>query len=166
MQFSHRTTQILHEEHRATMAMIEDLETFIGRAGRRAPGVDDPAVRTVLQKIATAIDGEVSDHFAFEENELFTRLSEAGDTDICDHLSEEHRAILPLGQEVVDRARVALADGFDDQSWGEFRTPAGELIERLQAHIQKEEMALLPMVEELLDAETDFALSEAYGSAS
>ena len=88
-----------------------------------------------------------------------------GRDDIGDHLSEEHRTILPLGRQVASLARDALSNGFDDQSWRLFKAPAGELIERMQAHIQKEEMALLPMVEELLDAETDFALSESYGSA-
>ena len=47
---------------------------------------------------------------------------------------------------------------------GQFKAHAGELIERLLAHIQKEEMALLPMLEELLDPQTDFELSENYGS--
>ncbi len=161
MQFSRRTAQILHEDHRATMAMLEDLESFIAAARRRTPDVDRP----LLEQVAAAIEGEIGNHFAFEENELFTRLSEAGDDDIGDHLSEEHRAILPLARQVASLARDAVSNGFDDQSWKSFKAPAGELIERLQAHIQKEEMALLPMVEELLDAETDFALSEAYGGA-
>jgi hypothetical protein len=33
------------------------------------------------------------------------------------------------------------------------------------AHIQKEEMALLPVLDDLLDAETDLELSTAYGGS-
>jgi hemerythrin-like domain-containing protein len=33
----------------------------------------------------------------------------------------------------------------------------------MQAHIQKEEMALLPMLEETLEPEDNLALTEAYG---
>ncbi len=164
MQFNRRTSQLLHEDHRATMALVEELEDLIARNGRRAPDTGTPGTSKLLEQAAVAIEGEVSDHFAFEENELFTRLSEAGDDDIGDHLREEHKAILPLGIQVATQARSALANGFDQQSWGDFKALAGELIERLTAHIQKEEMALLPMLEELLDAETDFALSESYGN--
>ncbi|HYQ99934.1 MAG TPA: hemerythrin domain-containing protein, partial [Casimicrobiaceae bacterium] len=40
-----------------------------------------------------------------------------------------------------------------------------ELVERQVAHIQKETMALLPMLDDLLDEETDRALAFAYAAA-
>ncbi len=166
MLLTRRTAQLLHEDHRATMGMIEQLETLIAKAGRGVPDVGDPVTNSFLKRLASAIETEVRDHFAFEENELFTRLSAFGDAEIGQHLSDEHRAILPLGEQVTSLARASLASGFDQQSWHAFKVPAGELIERLLAHIQKEEMALLPMLDELLDAETDFALSESYGGTA
>ncbi|MGI9481350.1 MAG: hemerythrin domain-containing protein [Hyphomicrobiales bacterium] len=163
MHFSRRTAELLHEDHCGTIVVLEALEEMVAKAGRRPPDVSAAVTKNTLEKIANAIEGEIRGHFAFEENELFTRLSDAGDGDISEHLAEEHRAILPLGEATSLLARQALADGFTDESWAAFKEKTGELVERLLAHIQKEEMALLPMLDELLDAETDLALSEAYG---
>lgn len=164
MQFSRRTAQLLHEDHQATLVMVEQLEDMIARAKRNLPDVNDTATRKTLESAAAAIEQEVRDHFAFEENELFTRLADMGDAEIGEHLRDEHHAILPVGEQVASLARTALDSGFTDQSWPQFKAHAGELIERLLAHIQKEEMALLPMLDELLDPQTDFELSENYGS--
>lgn len=163
MQFSRRTAQLLHEDHRETLVMIEDLEALLARARRRPPDITDAATKKTLEKAATAIEQEVRGHFAFEENELFTRLADMGDADIGEHLRDEHHAILPVGEAVSSLARAALRDGFSEQSWPQFKSQTGELIERMLAHIQKEEMALLPMLDELLDPETDLELSENYG---
>ena len=40
-----------------------------------------------------------------------------------------------------------------------------ELVERLVSHIQKETMALLPLLDDLLDEDTDRELAMAYASA-
>jgi hemerythrin-like domain-containing protein len=162
MEFSRRTAQLLHEDHHATIAVIEALEELIARAKRSIPDALDPANRKTLKKVAEVIDQEVSNHFAFEEKELFTRLAENGDVGIGMHLTEEHQAMLPVAKQVSNIARSCLAIGFTDQTWSEFTSCSYELIERMLSHIQKEEMALLPMVEELLDPETDMELAEAY----
>lgn len=165
MNFNRRTAQLLHEDHQATIQVIEALDQMINRARKSAPDINDAKVSGALKAAATAISEEVSDHFAFEENELFTRLEELGDVGIGTHLREEHAAILPLGKEVARRAGKALDDGFTQAEWTEFRTMTGELIERMFAHIQKEEMALLPMLEEILDNETDMELSSNYANS-
>ena len=162
MSFTRRTAQLLHEDHQQTIVVIEALDQLIARARKKAPDISDPTVASTLKKATGAIEEEISQHFAFEENELFTRLEEMGDVSIGEHLRGEHRALLPLGQAVGEMARTALANGFTDESWARFRDTCGELIERMFAHIQKEEMALLPALEDLLDAETDMALSTAY----
>ena len=162
MSFSRRTAQLLHKDHQETIGIIEALDQMIASARRKTPDVSDPTINRALNKAATAIEDEVSNHFAFEENELFTRLEEMGDVGIGMHLRDEHKAILPLGQQVAARARTALAGGFSDADWSEFRSVSGELIERMYAHIQKEEMALLPMLDDLLDSETDMKLAEDY----
>jgi hypothetical protein len=43
---------------------------------------------------------------------------------------------------------------------------AGELVERQVAHIQKETMALLPMLDDLLDDETDRQLAFTYAAGA
>jgi len=163
MNFTRRTAQLLHEDHRATIEVIEALDQMIARASKNVPDLADPTTRAALSAAAHTIEEEVSVHFAFEEDELFTRLEEMGDVEIGAHLRDEHAAILPLGKEVAQRAARALKDGFSPTEWGDFRTITGELIERMFAHIQKEEMALLPMLEELLDSETDMKLATSYG---
>lgn len=165
MSFSRRTAQLLHEDHQATVAVIEALDQLIAKARKKAPDVADPVVQKTLRNAGSAIEEEVSQHFAFEENELFTRLEEMGDIGIGEHLRSEHRALLPLGQMVANQAREALENGFTADSWTQFRNVAAELIERMLAHIQKEEMALLPALEDLLDAQTDMELSTAYADS-
>ena len=162
MSFTRRTAQFLHEDHQATIQVIEALDQMIAKARKSAPDTSDATVLRTLKTAATAIHEEVSTHFAFEENELFTRLEDMGDVGIAGHLREEHAAILPLGQEVERCAALALENGFDQTGWSEFRSIAGELIERMFAHIQKEEMALLPMLDDLLDDEDDMELSTSY----
>jgi hemerythrin-like domain-containing protein len=162
MSFTRRTAQLLHEDHQATVVIIESLDQLLAKARKKAPDTTDPKVFETLKAAGTAIEEEVSEHFAFEENELFTRLEDMGDVGIGTHLREEHRALLPLGRSVAEMAREAMANGFTDDTWAKFRAVAAELIERMFAHIQKEEMALLPALEDLLDAETDMELSTAY----
>lgn len=164
MSFSRRTAQLLHEDHQATVAVIEALDELIARARKTPPDTSDPAVAKALTGATGAIEEEVSNHFTFEEEELFTRLEEMGDVGIGMVLRSEHQALLPLGRQVADMARAAVAGGFDATSWAAFRDTAGELIERMFAHIQKEEMALLPMLEEILDDEEDMTLAEAYSN--
>lgn len=162
MNFTRRTAQLLHEDHQATLLVVESLEQLLAHAKRTAPAADDASARKTLSLAAGAIEQEISAHFTFEETELFTRLEEAGDVGIGTNLREEHAAILPLGEKVAALARAALANGFSQDSWGEFRAAAAELIERMYAHIQKEEMALLPMLDDLLDPETDMDLATNY----
>ncbi len=162
MEFSRRTTQILYEDHCATTVMLGALENMIGGAGRSVPDIGDAQIRKVLETTATAIDHEVRDHFAFEEDELFTRLEEDGESGIVDLLLEEHKIMLPIGQQISASAKAALTVGFSEEGWSEFRAMAGEFIEHLQAHILKEDAALLPLVDDLLDPETDMQLAESH----
>lgn len=165
MSFTRRTAQLLHEDHQATIGVIEGLDQLLAKARKKAPDINDPLVQKVLKNTAGTIDEEVSVHFAFEENELFTRLEEVGDLAIGEHLRGEHRAMLPLGQAVAKMAAEGLTNGFTAGDWDEFRTTAAELVERMFVHIQKEEMALLPALDELLDDETDMELATAYSES-
>ena len=162
MSFDRRTPQLLHDDHQATIIVIETLEQMLSRAKRSIPDATDPSVKKSLQTAASAIEEEISAHFTFEEEELFTRLADAGDGAIGAHLAEEHKAILPLGIQMAALARAALDSGFTDTGWSEFRAVTSELIERMIPHIQKEEMALLPILDDLLDPKTDMELSTAY----
>lgn len=155
-------SQALHQDHEATVAFAERLETLLARHPRQPPDPADPVVSKLLNDLPVMLDTEISRHFDFEESELFRHLAEAGEEDIGTHLTEEHEAMRPLGKRLIELVGRALTQGFDDAAWKEFRTAGAELCERMVMHVQKEEMVLLPLIEENLDAETDASLYAEY----
>lgn len=159
--FTNRISQALHEEHRATVALMERLEQFLARHRRAAPEIDAGTTQ-LLGELATGVADEVERHFGFEESELFTHLNAIGDEAIGAHLTDEHNAMRPLGARLSRLAAEARANGFDAAGWDEFRRVGGELCERMLAHVQKEEMALLPLLEETMDADTEARLYQQY----
>ncbi len=164
MAFRYRINQVMHEEHMAASAMLNDIERLLARAGRNPPDAAKAETAATLTKAADALAGEVKDHFDFEEEALFPLLAEHGVPEIGEHLTSDHRIIVPLSEQVIAGARKALADSFSPDGWNAFRTAAADLVARLSAHIEKEEMALLPMLEDALDAETDMAFCERHGN--
>ena len=163
MEFTKRTCEILHDEHYATIALLNRLEQMIAHHRRgNPPNAADHEVRQLLSDLSSAIKIEVQRHFSFEENCIFTYLDTIGDGGICAHLTDEHRVILPIGMQIAKLAGAAATQGFDEAGWNEFLPSAQEFCERLQSHIQKEEMALLPMLEENMNAETDARLFQEY----
>ena len=163
MNFTNRVCQTLHEEHLATVMLMQRLGQLVVHHSRGAPlDAKDGAVARLLSDLATALETEIQRHFAFEEDRLFPYLGAVGNEEIGAHLTEEHKIMRPIGARVVALAREAVAKGIDAARWEEFRRSGQELCERLGAHVQKEEMALLPMLEDCMDADTDGRLVEEY----
>jgi hemerythrin-like domain-containing protein len=163
MNFLNRISQTLHEEHAATVALMERLENLLARhRGGEPPPAGDPAASRLLSDLAAALTAEIARHFEFEEDHIFTLLDEMGDPAIGAHLTEEHVAIRPIGARVAELARQAGVAGFDQAGWDEFRRLGLQLCQRLFAHVQKEEMALLPLVEEHMDTATEARLVRDY----
>ncbi|MCP4329640.1 MAG: hemerythrin domain-containing protein [Alphaproteobacteria bacterium] len=163
MEPTHQITRILHDEHVASLTLLNKLDDLLARSGpRKAPSRDEAGIGPTLNELSAAIGSEVSHHFAFEEAEMFPRLAEFGDGDIGDFLTDEHRTILPLGERVAELAAAATKDGFTPDGWQEFHRLGGELVERLMSHIQKEEMGLLPAIDDMLDDDTDRDLAMTY----
>lgn len=163
MSFTNRISQTLHDEHGATVALMERLEQMLAR-GRRGGPPDrvDGGIARLLSDLSTGVEAEVERHFAFEENHIFTYLEAIGDADIGVHLADEHAAIRPVGTRVAAMARSAAVSGFRAAEWEEFMRVAQELSDRMLAHVQKEEMALLPVIEENMDPETEARLYQEY----
>lgn len=136
----------LHEEHQATLALWTRLEAALA-AGR--------ADAALLGAAAASLADEIERHFAFEEKELFPRLAAAGEGDIAQLLEEEHATIRAAAW-----VFIPLAKG--NALTKDCRALALELAERLVSHVQKEEMSMLPALDDLLDQETDDALAAAY----
>jgi len=163
MSFANRISQTLHDEHRATIALMERLEQLLARHRRGGPpATGDRAVAQLMADLSTGVEAEVERHFAFEEGSLFPYLDAIGDEAIGAHLTDEHNAIRPIGVKLAKLARNAAAPGFDPATWEEFRRLGLELCDRMLAHVQKEEMALLPLLEEGMDAETEARLYQEY----
>jgi len=161
--FNNRISQRLHEEHCATIALMERLEQLIMRYRRSGmPDATEATVAKLLADLSVGITAEVERHFSFEETYLFPQLQAAGDGAIGVHLTDEHSAIRPLGVRIAALAREAAAGAFDAARWDEFRRLGQELTERMLTHVQKEEMALLPLIDDTMDAETEERLYQEY----
>ena len=106
----------------------------------------------LMRAAAASLAEEIERHFAFEETALFPRLAAAGEGDIAELLQEEHVAI----RAAAGRFIAVVKDNPLDQ---ELKSPGLEIAERLVSHVQKEEMSMLPALDDLLDEETDEALA-------
>ena len=163
MSFTNRISQALHDEHGATVALMERLEQMLARTRRSGPpNAADSSVARLLSDLSTSMEAEVERHFAFEENHLFTYLEAMGDGGIGAHLTSEHAAMRPLAVRVAAIACAAAANGFTSADWEEFMRLSQELGDCMLAHVQKEEMALLPVIEETMDSETEARLYQEY----
>lgn len=155
--YSSQVSRMLDDEHRANIALLGQVEQMITRTPRW-----DPVHAPLVRQLATLLENDLERHFAFEEEHLFPRMTEQGDGGMASLLQEEHEAIREVCAELLPLAQRAGAGGIDEAGWGELRPLAMELIERQVAHIQKETMALLPLLDDMLDEEADRELAFAY----
>ena len=165
MDFQRQTNKRLYEEHVATLQLLARVErVFSGRAGAYPPAAGDAEWPAFARALVSAIEVEVARHFEFEERDLFPRLEEAGDGDLAALLQEEHATIRAVAQPLADLLRQALAADLTPQQWQTLKTLALEFSERLGSHAQKEDGALLPVLDQLLDEDTDRELFGAYAA--
>ncbi|HUI95209.1 MAG TPA: hemerythrin domain-containing protein [Xanthobacteraceae bacterium] len=163
MDFTNRVCQSLHDEHMATLALFERVEQLLARHKRAdPPDAADAGVARLLRDVSTWVDTEINRHFDFEEKELFTFLDERGDKSLGTSLTDEHGVIRPLGARLGALSREAAGRPFDPAIWDEFWRSGQELSERIRSHVQKEEMALLPAIEDAMDPDTDARLYQEY----
>ena len=163
MQLTCRVTKVLHDEHISVISLMEKLQNFA--SGAKPTSDDASAANRFLSDIIAAIEGEITGHFDFEENDLFPLVNEEGAEDMSALLGEEHSVIKPLGDALTANARAAIAGGFDDASWTDFKRLGGEYAERLTSHAQKEEMSLLPLLDEIIEDDLDRQLDAQYRGA-
>jgi hemerythrin-like domain-containing protein len=156
---SSQVSRILDEEHRNNIALLGKVEQALGRAPRFEAGVAG-----LIGQFVRALEHDVDRHFRFEEEQLFPRMADAGDGGMAALLTEEHAAIREVAAELLPLARMAAAGAIDEANWSALRRNALELVERQVAHIQKETMALLPLLDDLLDEADDRELAFAYAA--
>ena len=151
-------SRTLDDEHRANLALLDRVEQAFGRM--RARGSDE--LRTLAGALARQVEQDIGRHFAFEERELFPRMTDAGDGDMAALLALEHASIRAVADELLPLARAAEDGTLDAAGWDALARGALEIAERQVAHIQKESMALLPLLDDLLDENDDRELAFAY----
>ena len=157
MNFSRQVSRTLDEEHRSNLELLGKVEQAIARATK-----PDAGLAGLLAQFAQALDHDIERHFRFEEESLFPRMEDAGDGEMAALLVEEHDTIREVAAEMLPLARAAVAGTIDAEGWSTLRRSALEMVERQVAHIQKETMALLPLLDDLLDDDTDRELAFAY----
>jgi hemerythrin-like domain-containing protein len=157
MNFSRQVSRTLDEEHRNNLELLGKVEQALARATKPDAGLDG-----LLRQFAQALDHDIDRHFRFEEESLFPRMEEAGDGDMAALLVEEHETIREVAAELLPLARAAAEGTIDSEGWSALRRNALEMVERQVAHIQKETVALLPLLDDLLDDDTDRDLAFAY----
>ncbi|MCC7058984.1 MAG: hemerythrin domain-containing protein [Burkholderiaceae bacterium] len=163
MNFQSQVSHALDEEHRTNLDLLGKVESAFARAPRSGASRNPDLVK-VAAMFARHLQQDVHRHFDFEEQELFTRLTDAGEGDIAELMVEEHEAIRAVADEMLPLARAAAAGELDDEGWNRLKVGALEMVERQVSHIQKETMALLPVLEDLLDEDTDRELAFAYAA--
>jgi hemerythrin-like domain-containing protein len=163
MSFQRQVSRALDDEHRASLDLLGRVESAFARTGR-ARMAGDAGLARLAGELAGQLEQEIGRHFDFEERELFPRLADAGEGGIAALLTEEHAAIRAVAAEALPLARAASAATLDAAGWDALKRATFELVERQVAHIQKETMALLPMLEDLLDEDADRELAFAHAS--
>lgn len=154
-----QTARLLHDEHLEIETLMKRLQGFARHQGLERPGeADRDAFMSKLSEIVAGIQTLLGDHLAFEEEHLFPRLAANGETEMGEFLTAEHEPIREAAAAINEIARVARDEGFTAASWRQFHRLAFELADRVISHAEKEEMALLPMIEELLSADDDMEL--------
>ena len=154
---STQVSRILDDEHRSNLALLGKVEVTLARATRFAPDLAG-----LIGQLVRALEHDIDRHFRFEEESLFPRMADAGDGEMAALLVEEHDAIREVAGELLPLARLVAQGNIDETGWSKLRLSALELVERQVAHIQKETMALLPLLDDVLDDETDRQLAFAY----
>ena len=157
MSYSSQVGRTLDDEHRTNLALLEKVEHALTRIA-----YSDPAFTGLMSQFARAMEHDIERHFQFEEESLFPLMREAGDGEMADLMVEEHGVIREIACELLPLARTAAAGEMDERQRVLLKQHALEMVERQVAHIQKETMALLPMLDDLLDQETDRELAFAY----
>jgi hemerythrin-like domain-containing protein len=164
MNFVRQVNHALDQEHRATLDLLGRVEQAFLRMPPAAASRNTDFAR-LAASLAVHIEQDIGRHFEFEERELFPRLEASGDGELVSLLMEEHVAIREVAGEVLPLAQGAATGTLESAGWAALKRGALEMAERLTSHIDKETSALMPLVDDVLDEETDRELALHYAMA-
>ena len=164
MELARQISRKLHEEHVSVLELLDRFGQMLARLGGQAPAGEDAAWRKLLAQLDSALQYEITRHFDLEEDQLFPRLHQRGDGELAELLFEEHEAIRAVAGPLLGLITRAAAGELDAAGWRALKVAGLELVERLSSHAQKEETALVPLVDEMLDEQTDRTLWSEYAA--
>jgi len=153
MHYETATSRKLDLEHRDSLALLARLQRGVLEVP--AGGTPGEAFAALARQVARSVDGEVGRHFRFEEEQLFPRLAAGGERDLVDLLLEEHKTIRTTAADLLPLLLAASTGRLEAAQFAVLKPLALEFVERLEAHIQKEDAALLPAIDLLLDQAAD-----------
>jgi hemerythrin-like domain-containing protein len=133
----------MHEEHVATLDHLALLAQAI-RAPRTFRSASDPRFKALLRTLVMDLEGNVADHFRFEEAHLFPALRKAGHAELTDTLLLEHAELRTAGRSLLDQVDTTLEKDLSDETWSGIGLLAMTLIEKQRAHMQREESEMVP----------------------
>ncbi len=157
-----QTSRQLHEEHVHVLGLLDRLGAAAARLGATPPVPGDETWGTLLPQLANALQHEVTRHFDLEEKRLFPLLQRHGHGDLAELLHEEHEVIREVARPLLEHVARARAGALDAAGWKSLRLLMLELVDRLGAHARMEEDALVPVVDEILDEDTDMEIWTAH----
>ena len=162
MELQRQISRKLYEEHVAVIDLLGRFGRALERMGGGPPAADDPEWRVLLAQVGTALEYEITRHFDLEETQLFPRLHARGEGDLAELLFEDHEVIREVTRPLLLLVARAQAGILDAPGWRSLKASGLELVERLGSHAEKEQGALVPLVDEMLDEATDQELWTQY----
>lgn len=162
MELQRQISRALYDEHIAVIDLLGRFGRALERLGAGPAAADDPAWRVLLAQVGTALEYEITRHFDLEETQLFPRLHARGEGDLAELLFEDHEVIRAVTRPLLGLVASAQAGGLDAAGWRALKAAGLELVERLGSHAEKEQGALVPLVDEMLDEATDQELWTQY----
>ena len=157
-----QTSRQLHEEHIHVIGLLDRLGLAAARLSGAPPAPNDETWGLLLPQLANALRHEVTRHFDLEEQKLFPILREHGHGDLVELLCEEHQTIRGVARPLLELVARARAQALDAAGWQSLRRLALELVDRLGSHARMEQDALVPVVDEILDDDTDLEIWTAH----
>ena len=164
MELQRRISRKLHDEHVAIIDLLGRFGRALERLGAGAPAADDAGWRVLLSQLGGTLEHEVTRHFELEETQLFARLHARGEGELAELLFEDHEAIREVSRPLLGLVAQAQAGNLEAAGWRSLKALGLELVERLGAHAEKEQGALVPLVDEMLDEATDQELWNEYAT--
>lgn len=152
----------LHQEHVAVLDLLGRFGQALARLRGGPPAAGDALWSVLLAQLASALEHEITRHFQLEEEQLFPRLHARGEGDLAELLLEEHIVIREVSRTLLALLARARRNELDTAGWRALNANGLELVERLGSHAEKEQGALVPLVDEMLDEATDRELAMSY----